>query len=238
MNKILSLFFSLFLVSFFVNAQDLYRVNGDKLNVREKNDAKSKIIGFVHQDDSVAVTDASDAKFYKIKFDQTEGWVSKDFLVKIASKTTQTTVAPAPAPQQKTPINYPDIIICSIVILLSIAILVLAIKFFKENKVFIGFSSLVVLITAYFCYVTFFKEKMVSGVFRGNVDAQYKSFNFKKNNQVEVKDVYTDSLFTTNYVIEGDLIKLQEQQNTILLLILDDKTLVGEGFTKGTFVKN
>ncbi len=45
------------------------------------------------------------------------------------------------------------------------------------------------------------------------------------------------STFTTNYKIDGDVIKLQQQENTILLMIRDEHTLIGEGFTKGVYQK-
>ena len=62
--------------------------------------------------------------------------------------------------------------------------------------------------------------------------------NFAKCHDFKVYDIYADSVFTAKYVIEGEMIKLKQQENTILLMIRDNQTLVGEGFTKGVYNKN
>ena len=46
-----------------------------------------------------------------------------------------------------------------------------------------------------------------------------------------------DTLITTKYTVEGDMIKFKQQENTIMLLIRDDNTLLGVGFTRGTYTK-
>ena len=84
-----------------LHAQDMYKVTADKLNVRETNDKKSKIIGFVPQNENVMVLDSSDAKYFKIKVSNGEGWVSSEFLTRIS----KAPVKPATpiAPQITTP---------------------------------------------------------------------------------------------------------------------------------------
>lgn len=238
MNKLFFLFIALSIFSFSLSAQNMYRVKADKLNVRATNSPKSKVVGTIKQDENVAVLDSTDAKYYKIKVTNGEGYVSKEYLVRIASQ-----VKPVP-PTTPVAVAVPsitkdnsNIILFGIVALILVAILYFAFKYGKHNKFLISFSTIIILIIGYFCYVTFLKEKFVSGTFSTNADVQYNTFDFKSKDSVTVKNVYTDSSFTAKYVIDGDIIKLYDQQNSILLLIRDENTLVGEGFTRGTFNK-
>ena len=237
MNKITFLIITLFAFSIQLHAQDMYKVKADKLRVRETNDPKSKIIGFIPQNENVAVLDSSDAKYYKIQVTNGQGWVSKDFLEKIASTNKPTIKAPTAIAVPKTVNNYSNLIFFLVVALIMGVILYFVFKYSKQNKILIGFASIVVLVVIYFCFVTFIKEKVISGVYVNDADAQYQSFDFKSKDSVVVKDIYTDSTFTTKYTIDGDMIKMYDQQNTILLLIRNESTLVGEGFTKGNFSK-
>jgi len=218
-------------------SEDMYRVTADDLRVREKADAKSKIVGYLPKDENVAVIDSSNATYFKIKVTNGEGWVSKEFLVR---------VSPVKAPVQKTTIaasvpqsskDYSSIIFIAVVAVILFAILYFSFKYASGNKFIIGFSVIVILVVGYFCYITFVAEKVVTGTFASGEDIQYKSFNFKSKDSVTVSDAYNDSIFTSKYVIDGDMIKLYDQQNTIMLLIRDEQTLIGEGFTRGTFTK-
>ncbi len=225
------------MLSLSISAQDMYRVKADKLNVRATNDPKAKVIGFIPQNENVVVLDSTDAKYFKVKVKNAEGWVSSVFLEKIAtapSKPTQTQPVIVTPKAEK---DYSGIIFFSIVAIASLGILFFTFKYLYSNKILISIVSIVVLAVGYFCYVTFIKEKTVSGLFNSDSDTQYQSFDFKSKNLVEVKDSYADSTFTTNYKIEGDVIKLQQQENTILLMIRDEHTLIGEGFTKGVYQK-
>ncbi|NII83985.1 MULTISPECIES: SH3 domain-containing protein [unclassified Pedobacter] len=216
---------------------DMYRVTADDLRVRQQADPKSKIVGYLPKDENVAVIDSSNTSFYKIKVTNGEGWVSKEFLVRISpvrAAAEKTSIA-ASVPQENK--DYTNIIFFVVVALILITILYFSIKYASGNKFLIGFSVVVILIIGYFCYITFIQAKVVTGTFASNEDIQYKTFNFKSKDSVTVTDAYTDSIFTSKYVIEGDMIKLYDQQNTIMLLIRDDATLIGEGFTRGTFTK-
>jgi len=239
MNRIFFLLIALIIFSVRVSAQDMYRVKADKLNVRETNNPKSKVIGFIRENENVAVLDSTDAKYFKVKVTNGEGWVSKEYLVKIATapKSVQEKT-PGSVEIPKVAKDYSNAIFFSIFALIMGIILFFIFKYSKQSKILIGLSTIVVLIVGYFCFVTFIKEKTVTGSFTNDSDAQYQSFDFKTSDSVIVKDVYADSTFTAKYVIEGDMIKLYDQQNMILLLIRDENTLIGEGFTKGTFKKN
>ncbi|WP_421942769.1 SH3 domain-containing protein [Pedobacter sp.] len=216
--------------------EDMYRVTTDNLRVREKADPKSKVIGYLPESENVAVIDSTNTSYFKIKVTNGEGYVSKEFLVRVSpvKKADAPTVAPS---VPKTNQDNSKIIFLVVVAVLLITILFFIFKYAKGNKVFISVVTLIVLVTGYFCYITFLKEKTISGQFATTEDVQYKSFDFKSKDLVTVTDIYTGSSFSSKYVIEGDMIKLYDQQNSILLLIRDDNTLIGEGFTRGTFTK-
>ncbi|RZK48375.1 MAG: SH3 domain-containing protein [Pedobacter sp.] len=95
------IFFVLFFIlSIFPSvAQDKYRVKADKLNVRSSNDPKSKIVGYVPENEIVIVINNSDPKFVKIKVRNGEGWVSREFL-ELAQK-----AKPAPTSPANTSLN-------------------------------------------------------------------------------------------------------------------------------------
>ncbi|MDN3587995.1 SH3 domain-containing protein [Pedobacter aquatilis] len=216
--------------------EDMYRVTTDNLRVREKADPKSKVIGYLPENENVAVIDSTNTSYFKIKVTNGEGYVSKEFLVRISP--VKKADAPVVAPSiPETNQDNSKIIFLVVVAVLLITILFFIFKYAKGNKVFILIVSLIVLVTGYFCYVTFLKEKTISGQFVTTEDVQYQSFDFKSKDLVTVNDIYTGSSFSSKYVIEGDMIKLYDQQNSILLLIRDDNTLIGEGFTRGTFTK-
>ncbi|WP_316805554.1 SH3 domain-containing protein [Pedobacter nototheniae] len=236
--KRIFLFIALITLSINLSAQDLYRVTADKLRVRETNDPKSKIIGFIPENENVAVLDSTNATYFKVKLTNGEGWVSKEFLTRISPVHTKPVVKPVPVEAPKVAADHSNLIFFAVVALILFVILFFIFKYLRQNRILIAFATLVVLVTGYFCYITFIKEKVVTGSYTSSGDAQYQSFDFKTKDSVVVKDIYVDSLFTAHYVIEGDMIKLQQDQNTILLLIRDENTLIGEGFTKGTFVKH
>lgn len=218
-------------------AQDMFIVTADKLNVRETKDPGSKKIGFVPQGERVAVLDSSDAKYYKIQVTNGEGWVSKDYLERIEK-------APSTNVQIKTPVvnNDPikihsNIIFISLAGLVAVILIALIIKF-VPNKMYMALCIGVIVSIGYFFYLGFIATKNVSGKYVTNDDLQYKSFDFKTKDSVVIQDSYMDSLTTVPYTIDGDMIKFKEQENTFILVIRDETTLMGEGFTKGTFIRN
>lgn len=236
MNKYYFLLFSLVFFSFAAVAQDFYRVTADKLNVRESKDPGSKKIGFVPQNENVAVLDSSDAKYFKIKVSNGEGWVSKDYLQRVSPVKPKQAVAQAPVLTQKIEKAQSNIVFIILAVVVMATLLFIIIKF-VPNKVFKVFSSATVILIGYLFYLGFIATKVVSGKYITDTDAQYQSFDFKAKDSVVIHDSYLDSLTTVHYTIEGDVIKFKQQENTFLLLIRDDSTLIGEGFTKGIFRK-
>ncbi|RZJ74138.1 MAG: SH3 domain-containing protein [Flavobacterium sp.] len=214
----------------------IYRVTTDNLRVRQKADPKSKVIGYLPENENVAVIDSADASYFKIKVTNGEGWVSKEFLVRVSPvKAVQKPAVSVEVPAIDK--DYSNIIFFAVVALVMGAILYFIFKYSNQNKILIGISAIIVLVVIYFCFITFIQPKTVNGTFVSDSETQYKTFDFNTNDSVIVKDTYTDSTFTAKYVIEGDMIKLYDQQNMILLLIRDENTLVGEGFTRGIFTK-
>jgi len=233
-------FFLVALISFSLNlyAQDMYKVTADKLNVRETKDPTSKKIGFVPQNENVMVLDSTDAKYFKIKVTNGEGWVSKDYLTRISPAPVQKAEVKAPLVQPKIIKEDSNIIFISIVAVVLLSMLFLIFKFLMHNKALMVFSAIIVLGIGYLCFTMFLVQKTVNGKFTSNSDTQYLSFDFKSKDSVVIQDTYVDSLFTAHYTIDGDMIKLKQQENIILLMILDNQTLIGEGFTKGVYNKN
>lgn len=217
-------------------ADVIYRVTTDNLRVRNQADPKSKVIGYLPENENVAVIDSSNTSYFKIKVTNGEGWVSKEFLVRVSPvKAPAEKKIAASVPQENK--DYSSIIFFGVVALILAVILYFSLKYASGNKFIIVFSVIAILVVGYFCFITFIQEKTVSGTFASAEDVQYKTFNFKSKDSVTVSDAYTDSVFTSKYVIDGEMIKLYDQQNTIMLLMRDENTLIGEGFTRGTFTK-
>lgn len=232
--------FPLFIIALFsfslnVLAQDMYKVTADKLRVRETNSTDSKIIGFIPQNENVQVLDSSDAKYFKVKVTNGEGWVSSEFLTRVSPMPIKKADAPKVMVQQQTSKDNSKTIFIVFVSIIMLGSLFLIFKFLN-NKVLMVLAACVVLAVGYLSYLTFIVEKSVAGKYFNHGDGDYNSFEFKNNNVI-IEDAYMDTLITTKYTVEGDMIKFKQQENTIMLLIRDDNTLVGEGFTRGTFTK-
>lgn len=230
----------LFFAAVSLHAQDMYKVTADKLNVRATNDKQSKIIGFVPQNENVMVLDSSNAKYFKIKVSNGEGWVSSEFLTRISkapAKPNATVATKTTSPVTSSTNNNQLIFFVVAGLVMAIA-LYLIFKYLGNHKFLGAFSAIGLLAICYMSYVSFIKQHHVSGLFTSDSDTQYQTFNFKGKDSVVVKDVYADSVFTAHYTIDGDVIKLKQQENIILLIIRDEKTLIGEGFTRGIFNKN
>ena len=232
--------FSLFLLvllafSFSISAQDMYKVTADKLNVRETKDPTSKKIGFVPQNENVQVLDSTDAKFFKIKVTNGEGFVSSEYLTRVSPMPAKKADEPKVMVQQQTSKDNSKTIFIAFVAFIMLGSLFVIFKFLN-NKILVVLATCVVLAVGYLSYLTFIVEKSVAGKYLNHGDGDYNSFEFKNNNVI-IEDAYMDTLITTRYTVEGDMIKFKQQENTIMLLIRDDNTLVGEGFTRGTFTK-
>lgn len=233
-------FFLAALILFCLNlsAQDMYKVTADKLRVRQTNSTNSKIIGFIPQNENVQVLDSSNAKYFKVKVTNGEGWVSSEFLQRVLPAPVQK-VQPKIALIQPTVIKEgSNILFISLVTVVLLTMLFLIFKFLMHNKVLMVFASLCVIVIGYLCFSMFLVQKKISGKFTSDSDTQFLSFEFKPKDSVTIHDIYADTLFTSHYIIDGEIIKFKQQENIILLMIRDSETLIGEGFTKGVYNKN
>ena len=230
--------FTLILFCLNLSAQDLYKVTADKLRVRETNSTDSKIIGFIPQNENVQVLDSTNAKYFKVKLTNGEGYVSSEFLTRVSPAPDQK-VQPKIAQAQPAVIKQDsNIVFISLVTVVLLGMLFLIFKFLMHNKALMIIAAVCVIAIGYLCFSMFLVQNKISGKFTSDSDTQYLSFDFKAKDSVTIEDTYADSLFTAHYVIEGEMIKFKQQENTILLMIRDSKTLVGEGFTKGVYNKN
>jgi hypothetical protein len=239
MYKFFTLLFACVLFTISLAAQDMYRVTGDDINVRETNSTKGKVIGSLPANENVQVLDSSDAKFFKIKVTNGEGYVSSAFLTKIAS-------APIKKAEQqeikivtpKTTNSNANLAFVAIVALIIFGLLFFIFKFLTNNIPLLVLSTILVLAIGYFSFTMLFTQKAVSGKYTSTEDLQYQTFEFKSKDSVVVLDTYADSVFTAKYTVQDDMVKFKQQENTFILMIRDNNTLVGEGFTKGIFKKN
>lgn len=217
----------------------MYKVTADRLRVRETSSVDSKIIGFIPQNENVAVLDSSNSKYFKVKVTNGEGWVSSEFLTRVSPPSVVQKAQPNVAQvQPKVVKEDSNILFITLVTVVLLSMLFLIFKFLINNKPLMVFAVLCVVAIGYLCYSMFLVQKTVSGKFTSDSDTQYLSFDFKSKDSVVIQDTYADSLFTAKYTIEGEMIKFKQQENTILLMIRDNQTLIGEGFTKGVYNKN
>ena len=221
-----------------LSAQDLYKVTADKLRVRETNNTDSKIIGFIPQNENVQVLDSSNSKYFKVKVTNGEGYVSSEFLSRVSPAPVQKIQAKITLVKPTATKEDSNILFISLVTVVLLTMLFLIYKFLQHQKVLMIIATVCVIAIGYLCFSMFLVQKTISGKFTSDSDTQYLSFDFKAKDSVTIEDNYADSLFTAHYVIEGEMIKFKQQENTILLMIRDSKTLVGEGFTKGVYNKN
>lgn len=82
----------------------------------------------------------------------------------------------------------------------------------------------------------FKKEFVLDGTYISD-KALYKSFTFKGNSTVVIKDGIFGFDFASSYERDGNLIRIRTDQSDLLLEIVTPDSLVGEGFAKGSFKK-
>ena len=194
--KLTFLLSSLILFSFNLYAQDMYKVTADKLNVRETKDPTSKKIGFVPQNENVQVLDSTDAKFFKIKVTNGEGYVSSEYLKRVSPLPVKQTQTQKVIVEQKGAKDNSKIIFISFVAVIMLASLFVIFKFLN-NKVIMVIAAGIVLGVGYLSYLTFVVEKAVAGKYVNLGDGDYRSLEFKPQDAVVIEDAYTDTLITT-----------------------------------------
>lgn len=212
----------------------MYKVTADKVNIRQTEKTNSAVLGSLPLGENVMVLDSSKVSVFKVKVTNGEGWVSSKFLQRISVPKQPPVKVQVKAVEKQ---NNQTLYIGVLIVVAAIGI-GLIYKFANSRQFLIWLTAIVVLIVIYLTYIEFFKQKAVSGLYTTNTDEQYKSFDFKSRDSVMVTTTFADSTFTVPYRIENDVVKLPDGQNTIMLLITNESTLEGQGFTSGTYKKN
>lgn len=233
MFKYIFLLLGSIILSGALKAQEMYKVTGDKINVRQTEQPNSAVIGHLPVGENVLVLDSSKVSVFKIKVTNGEGWVASKFLQRISIPKKATVKAQVKAVQKQ---NNETLYIGLVIVIAAIGI-GLIYKFANSRQFLIWLTAIVVLVVIYLTYVEFFRQKSIGGLYTATTDEQYKSFNFKSKDSVTILSVYNDSTFTVPFKVEQNVVKFADGQNTIMLLIMDENTLEGEGFTSGTFKK-
>ncbi|MEE4196565.1 MAG: hypothetical protein V2I54_02885 [Bacteroidales bacterium] len=77
----------------------------------------------------------------------------------------------------------------------------------------------------------------LQGTFISNDNPYYRKLIFKGKTTVTIIDAILGMNYTTSYVLDENYIRIKTDQSDLLLEIKDNKTLIGEGYASGTFVK-
>ena len=218
-----------------LHAQEMYKVTADKLNIRETEKSNSKIIGFIPEGENVMVLDSSKVSVFKVRVTNGEGWVASKFLQRINAPKKQEATAQAPVVKEAKGSNSLSLYLP--ILLLIVIVIWLLYKYTKGRQFLIWVTVIIALIVVYFTYLEFFKPKLIIGRYTTSTDEQFKSFDFASKDSVTVTASYLDSTFKVPFSVENNVVKFSDGQNTIMLLIVNENTLEGEGFTSGTYKK-
>jgi len=66
----------------------------------------------------------------------------------------------------------------------------------------------------------------------------YKSIDFKGKTSVVVTDGIIGLPYATSYERDGKIIRIRTDKSDLMLTIKDSKTLIGEGYAEGTYIKS
>jgi hypothetical protein len=77
----------------------------------------------------------------------------------------------------------------------------------------------------------------LQGTFESKDNPFYKKLIFKGKKTVSIVDTFFDLSFATSYEVDEKYIKIRTDKSDLLFEIKDSKTLIGEGFARGTFTK-
>ena len=77
----------------------------------------------------------------------------------------------------------------------------------------------------------------LQGTFVSDDNPFYKKLVFKGKRTVSIVDAIFGLSFATSYEVDENYIRIRTDQSDLLFEVVDENTLVGEGFAKGTFKK-
>ena len=81
------------------------------------------------------------------------------------------------------------------------------------------------------------EKKKFLGIYVNTQKGLYKKFDFKGETSCMVTDGIFGMGYASSYERDGNIIRVITDKSDLLLTIKDDKTLVGEGYAKGTYIK-
>jgi len=82
------------------------------------------------------------------------------------------------------------------------------------------------------------EKKKFLGTYVNTKSGLYKKFEFKGETSCIVTDGIFGMPFASGYERDGNIIRIRTDKSDLMLTIKDDKTLIGEGFAEGTYIKN
>lgn len=82
------------------------------------------------------------------------------------------------------------------------------------------------------------KNYRIDGAYVSKDNPFYKSFTFKGNSTVIIKDAILGFDYVSSYEKDENFIRIKTDKSDLLLEIITSDSLVGNGFAKGHFVKN
>lgn len=77
----------------------------------------------------------------------------------------------------------------------------------------------------------------LQGTFVSDDNPFYRKLVFKGKRTVSIVDAIFGLSFATSYEVDENYIRIRTDQSDLLFEVVDENTLVGEGFAKGTFKK-
>lgn len=227
MKKLLTLIFILCTTQI-LYAKDMYRVNTERLNVRNAPSASSSTIGYLGFDTNVEAIDTTNSSWYKIRANNGIGYVNSHYIVKITKTEPISGV---------TDYNVKVIGVAG----LSIILIIVFYYLFQSRTRKYALILLLVAglgIAASFCYTTLIMKPSIKGLYVNTKGGIYRSFDFKGESTVSVKDGFIGLDFAVGYIIDGNIIRITSNSGDLLLNIKDENTLIGEGFSTGIYKKS
>ena len=77
----------------------------------------------------------------------------------------------------------------------------------------------------------------LQGIYVSKNCAFYRKLIFRGKKTATIVDAFWGMRFTSSYEVDDNYVRVKTDKSDLLFEIKDNKTLVGEGFVKGTFTK-
>ncbi len=93
------------------------------------------------------------------------------------------------------------------------------------------------IISIFILVILFSCSNNLEGNYINQDNGLYQSIDFKGKTSVVVTDGIIGQPFATSYEMDGKIIRIKTDKSDLMFTIKDSKTIVGEGFAEGTYVK-